>query len=198
MSLGFSGTQTLLAKFGTDWLSNKTGKEITISYIDIGLLSGIEIKNIYVEDNNSDTLLYAGDILVDINLFSAAFGNINPSKLVLSDVVVKIKLDKDSVFNFNYLIAAFSTNEPKESETELQEIAIDLNNMPLDIKNCKFLYYSDVDGLYLDVDAGNLSLITDSINIAEMHFASKAIKISDVEVNLACIMCLQRLKYRLK
>jgi len=184
VSLGFSTTQTFLVSFATDWLTAKTGKEIRIASLDVGLFSGVEIKNIYVEDNNKDTLLYAGDISLDINLFSAAFGNISPNSVALTDVVAKLKVDKDTVFNFNYLIDAFASDENTKTDTSTQSIDINLNNLALELNNCKFIYYSDVAGIYLDVDAGNLELTTDSLNISQMYFTSGDISVSDVAVNL--------------
>ena len=184
VSLGFSTTQTFLASFGTDWLTAKTGKEIKIASLDIGLFSGIEIKNIYIEDNNKDTLLYAGEISLDMNLFSAAFGDISPSLIALTDVVAKLKLDKDTVYNFDYLIDAFASDDNTKTDTSTQSIDINLNNLPLELNNCKFVYYSDVDGIDLYVNAGNLELVTDSIGLKQMYFSSKDISLSDVIVNL--------------
>lgn len=184
VSLGFSSTQTFVAKLGADWLSYKTGKQITISYINIGILSGIDIKNIYVEDANKDTLLFAADISVDINLLSSAFGDIAPSSVDLEDVVVKIKVDKDSIFNFNYLIDAFVDKTEQTNEVSNNDINLDLNNVFVELENTRFIFYSELDELKFSVNSGNLNLITDSLDIANFYFSTKDINISNVRVDL--------------
>jgi len=148
------------------------------------LFSGVEIKNIYIEDNNKDTLLYAQDISLDINLFAAVFGDISPRSVSLNNLVAKLKLDKDTVFNFSYLIDVFANKTKSKSDTSTQSINLNLNNLPLELNNCKFTYYSYVNGINLYVNAGNLELTTDSIGIKQLYFSSKDISLSDIVVNL--------------
>ena len=187
-----SVTQTFFAKIGAEELSHKTGKQITLSSIDIGLFSGVNIKGVFVEDVSSDTLLMAGNISIDANLFSIAFGELAPSSVQLDDVIVKIKVDADSIFNFNYLIDAFTNNEIDEEtvieeplkENEPSEFNLDLNNVDVSLNNVNFVFYSETAGLDLEVMSKELNLTTDSLNIADLYFSTKQIYLSDARVDL--------------
>ena len=107
--LQFPFFQTKVAHYATDWLSEKVQSKISIDKIDINFLDRVSAKGIYIEDLEGDTLLYAADLKVNISLFGILKKDINLENIDLKNSVIHLKQDKDSVFNYQFIIDAFAS-----------------------------------------------------------------------------------------
>ena len=93
--------QNIIRGKAETYLSRKLKTRITIGKIFIKFPESVEIKNIYIEDRQKDTLLSAGTVLVDLHMWGLLHSNIDIGKLELSDLTVKVKRQlPDTAFNF--------------------------------------------------------------------------------------------------
>ena len=65
LALNTSYVQTRIVEKVTKFLSEKTGSEISIGNIQLDIFDGLFLKHVYLEDLNSDTLAYVGNLNVN-------------------------------------------------------------------------------------------------------------------------------------
>ncbi|WP_130733585.1 translocation/assembly module TamB [Flavobacterium sp. J27] len=120
------------------YLENKIKTKVEIGSIEIGLPKKVILTDFYFEDQSGDTLLSGKKIDVDVSLIKLLRNSIEINQVNLDGITAKIDKDKDSVYNFDYIITAFSSPDKKETSQPMK-IKID----GVTITNTKF-YYNDV------------------------------------------------------
>jgi hypothetical protein len=129
------------------WLSNKLGTRFEIGRLRIGFPSSVVLDNVYVEDKTKDTLLYGGRIKANIQLFKLLKNEVEIGDLRLQDLTAKIKRQlPDTVFNFQFIIDAFVTEQkkPVNPADTTAAMKMGLDNLYLD--NIRFIYQDTISG----------------------------------------------------
>jgi hypothetical protein len=86
---------------------------VAIGKINIGIPNKILLENIYIEDQQKDTLLSGERISVDIDMFKLIGSNIVINELEITNVTAKIKRElPDTVYNFQFIVDAFAPKKP--------------------------------------------------------------------------------------
>ena len=60
--------QTILGQKATDFLSNKLGTAVSVKKVDITLFKFFTLEEIYMADQNSDTLIYIDQLHFELQL----------------------------------------------------------------------------------------------------------------------------------
>ncbi len=123
------------------FLESKIGTPVRLAHFSLSFPKKIVIEGLYIEDQQQDTLLYAGRVGVDTDLWALTDNTIELNKIELSNIVSTIKRSEaDSAFNFDYIIAAFATADTvavdttaapwtfRLGEVELEQLAFHLND----------------------------------------------------------------------
>lgn len=93
----------------TSEVSDKTQTTVEVESIRISFPGSVEVRGVYLNDLQQDTLLYAGNIKVNIALKDLLFRKINVNRIALDDVSVNMYRNRaDTLFNYYFLIAAFT------------------------------------------------------------------------------------------
>ena len=190
MSLFYSGTQTLIVNYILSDIAKKTNKELRISNFDFSINKGINMHNVFLEDANNDTLIYANNINVRFNILDYFSDNLSVTKLEISDATVKITSNTDSVFNFQYIIDEFSSNSKNSNntnnntDTTKSNLPINLNNVDILFDNVNFVFTSKTSGIDLQVRDVDLLLNTDSIDIEKMKYYADNINIKNANIKI--------------
>ena len=122
-----SFVQNFARKKVVSYLENKLKTKVEIGELKIKFPTVISLKNVFLEDQSKDTLLYGGEIKVDINMLALFRKDISIKEIALNDIVAKVKRP-DSVFNFQFIIDAFSSREetqPQNQDTSSLKMNID-------------------------------------------------------------------------
>lgn len=116
--------QNLIKEKAVTYLEGKIKTPVSIDRIEIGFPKNIIVEGLYFESQEGDTLLAGDKIKVDISLFKLLGNEVEINSLDLQGITTTIKRDKDSVFNFDYIIKAFASKEPKEEDSEPMKFSI--------------------------------------------------------------------------
>ncbi len=179
------------------FLQDKIKTPVKLDHIFISFPKEVVIEGLYLEDQSKDTLISAGKIAVDISIFKLISSEIEISSFELKDAVAKISKDKNSVFNFDYIVAAFASNEPKDPNSKSMKISVSkvkLDNVKFnfedatskndiavkllhfdtkfnkfDLDNMKFdIPYINLDGVKLMLDQGAVERVAEaSVQVAD-------------------------------
>ena len=105
----------------------------------------VHLDDLLITDQKQDTLLYSQKAYLDVALFRLFQNELLIEQVELENTVAKIDR-KDGIFNFDYIINAFSSGTPAPADTTSVPMKITLNG--IDVKNLRVKYE--------DADAGHL------------------------------------------
>ncbi|MCB9012930.1 MAG: translocation/assembly module TamB [Bacteroidales bacterium] len=157
--------QTYLATKITAIISNNIHAKIHIGELAVTFINRIQLKDIYVEDQQGDTLLYAEKIRVTIKNYSRSKKSMEISNLRLEDAYVNFISDTTGLLNVKFIIDDLKGNKEKDSTN----FALKINNVEL--KNSRFHYTKEgrditTTGInYANMDMGNLNAKLRDFNI---------------------------------
>ena len=137
-----SSFQTFAVNTYLNSLAKKTKTKITVGSVDVELFKTVSLNNIYVEDLHQDTLLFAENILVDIEEFSIGDKRIKLEQAVVSNTYFNLKkYSTDNVSNLQFIIDHFKTSDTTKGKwlfainsVQLENVRFNYNNEHLVIK----------------------------------------------------------------
>lgn len=181
--LQFSSVQTYLTGKITSQISSRVDTPFTIDEVAIRFPKSVGLKGIYVEDEQGDTLLYAGDIYIDVGMFELLKSKVEVNSLDLSNVVANMKrLESDTVFNFQFLINAFTSDQPQDTTGQPSNWEVQIEDIDLD--NIHFHMDDHMSGLVLDVafenfdtDLGDADILNEKYHVGKTRLSQPAIRI---------------------
>jgi len=123
--------QEVIKNKAVTYLEGKIHTKVSIGRIEIGFPKKVILENFYFEDQAKDTLLSGEKLAVDISLFKLISNEVEINSVDLKGVTANVNRDKDSVFNFDYIIKAFASAEEKPKD-DSEPMKISVNKINLD------------------------------------------------------------------
>ena len=104
--------QQSTANFAIKKLQPQIGTEMHIDKVRMKRFNSVQLRGIYVEDRQKDTLAYIGEISAGIHLRSLLQKKINISRAHINDLMANgSKVNEESDYNFQFLIDAFAPQD---------------------------------------------------------------------------------------
>ena len=104
--------QNFITQKAITFVSDKTQTKIELDHIYLGFFDLVQLQGLYAEDLNKDTLIYAGELNVSINLFSLVGKKINISSVELKNSTANLTTNRhNGNFNFQFFIDAFVSED---------------------------------------------------------------------------------------
>ncbi len=101
------------------YLQDRIKTKFVIGSIDYSFPKSVEIKNLYIEDLQKDTLLYGERLAVDLDMIKLIWGDIYISKVELKNIKANIaRTANDSSYNYQFLIDAFASKKGDIKKTD--------------------------------------------------------------------------------
>jgi hypothetical protein len=188
-----SDVQNWLAQKVTSKISEKLGTKVSVDNIQIDFLNHVNLRGFFAEDQQKDTLLYAGNLQLK---FTDWFflNNQKPvvSYLALEDAYVNINRGEDSAthpWNFQYIIDKLASGGNAKPKTAQNDTAKS-DPFELDVKLVKLnrVRINSIDkwqGQNLVANVGALELDAQNIDVKQKLIDIAAINISDTKFNYA-------------
>lgn len=102
--------QLKIAKYATAWITEKSHGRVEIKDFRIKFPKTIVLKGFYLEDLAKDTLVYVGELKINLAISELLHQKVQIHSLDLENAVININRAKtDSLYNYDYLLAAFSS-----------------------------------------------------------------------------------------
>jgi translocation and assembly module TamB len=162
--LQFSFTQRFLTNKAEGFLSDMFKTRVEIGSIQLTFPKAIRLKEVYIEDQHQDTLLYGRQVDVDIDYFGLLNNNISINRIGLEGFNANIKHTlPDSSFNFDFILQAFAADTTLPADTTAAPGTFYLGAVELTGGHVR--YADDVTGTYANVDIGHLNTDFDKFDI---------------------------------
>lgn len=104
--------QQFVADKVTQSLARRLQTPFTIKRIEVKFFNRAVLEGIYIEDLQGDTLLYAGRLEARLNVFAPFRQELEVRSIHLDNAVANLARGPDSLYNFQFIIDAFSSAEP--------------------------------------------------------------------------------------
>ena len=161
------------------FLENKLNTKVEIGSISIGLPRKVVLKNIYIEDQTKDTLLYGGSIKANIDLFKLLSSDVEVKDLQLTDITAKIKrILPDTAFNFQFIVDAFAPAQQAKTDTSASTLKLAINRVEL--ANCRVIYNDVITGNDMIVGVGSLDAKINKMDPFASHFDINSLDVKNV------------------
>ncbi len=182
--------QTLVSKFTAAFLSQKTGAEVTIGKINIGLTGNLFIKELKVDDQKGREMISINNLEFTPDVFLIKEREIRVKSFDLEGVTIALrKYSGDDNTNLKKLFQQFSAKNPDtlQQKNVARPWKIFCNN--LKVRNTHFLYenqqkkesrraidYNDIELLDMDILASDVEIDMDTIraNFRNVAFIEKS------------------------
>jgi len=161
-----------MAHKAAEILSKKLNTVVRVNRLRYTLLNHITLEGLYVEDQNHDTLVYAGEAQVRITDWFIFRKQVPVLHYIgLHNAYANLyRTDTSSIWNYQFIIDAFSS--PKKTGKK-QEIKIDLKK--LDLQQVRFHMDDAWVGNDMNFDVGSLLVTADNID-----FDKKLVDVSKI------------------
>ncbi|MFI5163540.1 MAG: AsmA family protein, partial [Sphingobacteriales bacterium] len=95
------------------YLQGKIHTKVKIGHISLGLPKLLVLEDVYFEDQKKDTLIAGDKLKVDISLFKLLSHKVEINEINFQGITANIYRGADSVFNYDYIVKAFSSEQKK-------------------------------------------------------------------------------------
>ena len=158
--------QTKIVHFATNFVSNKTHTLVEIKNVNIGFPKSVVFDGLFLEDEHKDTLVYAGKAKINIALFDLIFNKININSIELQNLHLNLYNTKtDSLFNYNFLIAAFADTTKQDTTNNKTPSKWTFTVDHVNLKNIKLRYDDEFGGINANLALDKLDLKIDKLDL---------------------------------
>lgn len=106
--------QNLLRNKAVAYLEKKLKTRVEIGRVHFTLPKKIVLEDIYIEDQQKDTLIAGGTIRANLSFFKLFSNEVEIDHLQLQDITARVRrILPDTAFNFKFIIDAFAVDKKK-------------------------------------------------------------------------------------
>lgn len=176
--------QNVFRKKVITYLEKKLNTRVEIGKIRISLPRKLTLENIYLEDQQKDTLIAGGTIRANIDFFKLLSNTVEVSDLRFQNVTTKVKrILPDTAFNFKFIIDAFLKEKKKDEDTAITApIKLAVENLSLD--NFNVVYRDIITGDDMLIHVGTLRARIDTLDPYTAHYSIGRLMVSDLIARL--------------
>ncbi len=152
--------QTWLVSTASGKLSKELHTRISIRHVDFSFFNKMQMEQVLIEDQDKDTLLYAGELKVNITDWFFTKDAADLQYIGLEDATIRLHRT-DSVWNYQFISDYFSG--PKKTTTKK---GIELNLKKIQLTHIHLLKKDEWRGEDMNLQLGSLTVDADQINLS--------------------------------
>ncbi|QLC65904.1 translocation/assembly module TamB [Flavobacterium sp. LPB0248] len=164
------------------YLEGKIKTKVSLDKILIKFPKDVVLEGFYFEDQKKDTLLAGKRLEVDVDLFKLVSSELEINSVSLENVKANISRNKDGVFNFDYIIKAFESKEPKVEDPNAKPFKISIVKVNLD--QVKFNFKDDFSKNDVKVNLTHFDTKFKKFDLDKMDFNIPNINLNGLKVVL--------------
>ncbi len=177
--------QNKLTQKAVFFLENKIGTEVNLEHIFISFPKKIVLKGLYLEDQSKDTLLYAGELSVDTDLWGLIQNQIELNVIELTNCTASIKRSaNDSTFNFTYIIEAFVGDKATPVAADTTTTAWQFSIEEVSISKTLFSFQDKFAGNDITLNIGALDLSMNEFDLTESIYAVESFELTNTQAEI--------------
>lgn len=192
LSIQIPWVQQKIKDKAISFLEDKIHTEVRLEHFSLSFPKKIVLTGLYLEDQKKDTLLYAGRLRIDTDLWALTRHQIELNDIELEEVTARVSRPaNDSAFNFDYILKAFAADSTSTTpdtvstpwDFALGDVLLENINISLDDKfsgNHVRLRLHELDILMDEFDLKNSLISLNEINVKGLTTTIRQTKIPEV------------------
>jgi hypothetical protein len=178
--------QNFITGKAVGFVTAKTHTRMSIKRLYIAFPKSVVIEGLFAEDTRHDTLLSLQKLSVDINMMALLDSKIEIGNVALSSATANIHRGTDSIFNFAFLIDAFSKGGPKKPKAEKDTTAggLEVQVKKVMLENIRGSFVDEIGGTNIHGVIGKLSLSMNNMNLKKLSFNGDELVLEHTEVSM--------------
>ncbi|OAQ40872.1 hypothetical protein A5893_06385 [Pedobacter psychrophilus] len=176
--------QNILKNKVVTYLEGKFKTPVKIDKIEIGLPKKLVLRGFYFESQAKDTLLAGDKLAVDISLFKILDNQIEINSLDLEGIVTNINRSQDSVFNFDYMIKAFVSDQAKPPTPTDTSAAMKFSISKINLDKIRVRFNDAITKNDVDVYLNHFDTNIKKFDLDKMDFKIPKITLNGLDVKL--------------
>ncbi|PXY38790.1 hypothetical protein DMB65_21185 [Flavobacterium cheongpyeongense] len=150
------------------YLDKKIKTKVSLDHISIKFPKDVVLEGFYFEDQKKDTLLAGKRLEVDVDFFKLVSSELEINSVSFENVKANISRNKEGVFNFDYIIKAFGSKEPKAEDPDAKPFKISVVKVNLD--HVKFNFKDDYSKNDIRLKLTHFGIKFNKFDLDEMDF----------------------------
>lgn len=165
------------------FIEGKIGTDVNLERISLSFPKKIVLTGLYFEDQQKDTLLYAGELAINTDLWKLTKQTIQLNDIELSDFKASVSRGpRDSAFNFDYIVKAFAGDSSAAPDTTRAPWTFSVGNITLE--NIRIFFADRLTGNEIMLQLGALELGMEQFDLERSIFKADHISIENVKTNI--------------
>lgn len=179
------GVQNFAKNKIVSYLQNKIKTKVEIGKFSLDFPKQIVLQNVYFEDQHKDTLLYGGNIRVDISLFKLLSNEVDLQYLELDNFKANIyRINPDTNFNYQYIVNAFVSDNSKPTQPADTTSTMKFNIGKIVLNKIQAKFKDDETGNDVFFYLGNFKTNIKTFDPAHLIYNIPSIEISDINTRI--------------
>ncbi len=180
--------RSLLRSKATSYLQGRIGTPVELERLAITFPAGIELDGLLLLDRSGDTLLHAGALRSSVGLVALLNGRLEIGETELTGVTAHLTQSADSVFNFDYIIAAFASADTlPEAEFDADTTAMPISIAGLQLNDLRFEMDLAPSRTKLALRLGHMAVPIDEMDATITRIHAGAVVITDADLVLRTV-----------
>ncbi len=179
-------TQKWVAGKAVSYLEDKLGTKVSVDAVAVDIFDGLDLRNIYMEDEAGDTLLYAGSLKIDVRQMALLNKTIALENIELDNGFINISREtEESGYNFDYIIQRLlgADTQPEQADTSVKQettkTSWELDIDQLIIRETDLLLADNLGGVFLSANLPYAALEMNDLSLADKILDIAAINIDN-------------------
>jgi hypothetical protein len=163
--------QDFLTKEIVSYLRKKLNTKVEVEKVKFDIPDWLSIENIYIEDQNKDTLILGKSLHIDIDMLALLQNQVKINRIELDGIRLKVNRNlPDTTFNFDFILKAFNASTASTSTSKPLEIGL----KGVELRNVHITYKDALLGTDADANFAFLETTFDKFNLtkSQYHLAS--------------------------
>jgi len=188
LTFSIPSVQKYAADFALKKLKPMIGTEASIDGIRIKLFNTVELKGVYLEDKQQDTLFYAGTLSTRIHPWDLLDNRVSVRKVALENFTGSVYRETpEAPFNFQFLIDAFAGKDKDTTQQKKEKAPWHIVVEDLLLKNGSLRYHilsepetpGKFNAAHIDVKGLQLRASADFLRVEDMRAQIKKLEFTE-------------------
>ena len=183
LSIQIPSVQQYITQKAVNYLQEKIGTKVSLEHFSLSFPKAVVLEGLFLEDQHKDTLLYAGRLAIDTDLWALTKNTIELNDVSLSQSMAFIKRSaKDSTFNFDYIARAFAGAPAQTRDTSAAPWKFNIGNV--DLQDIYAVYIDSLSGNDARIQLSSLQVDVNSLDLEGASLDINTIELSDARGEL--------------
>ncbi len=183
IALQIPAVQNFAAHRGASYLSKTLKTEVRIGGFTTDWRNTLVLKDVYLEDQQKDTLWYSERLGADMKIMSLLKGELNVGRVSLENATAKLHIRPDSSTNYDFIMEAFASDTTTAQPADTTAGAMKINLDVINLKNVYVNFNDEAGGNHIRTRIGELVTTMDALDLDAEQYLVDEIELRNTWVN---------------